>query len=283
MSASTIPVDLRNPGQVFACLGFLEIARVLHGTVRGGFEERAFHLTTETGEDPFAAVLAFLRECEVVALAPLGHGEPDTWVSSGNVPLRLAKSPTYPVAIPQSPATLVAELHSARGTVRVDHWGDATQRDNVKFWAGAGGYPGAALLRDALELARPQLDDARTDPFAIHAPMSSSFRFDWRRDYVPIATGFSLNRHSHMVSQGYPLTELLAAVGLTHARPLRPGRDKLSYRYGALMGTDRHPAMLRAALGCAPLPHPIRTFRIRMDWPGKAGQARCITDVVEET
>lgn len=31
MGQAIIPVDLRNPGQVFACLGFLEAADVLCG------------------------------------------------------------------------------------------------------------------------------------------------------------------------------------------------------------------------------------------------------------
>ena len=37
MAESTIPVDLRNPGQVFACLGLLEAADVLLGHAVGVF------------------------------------------------------------------------------------------------------------------------------------------------------------------------------------------------------------------------------------------------------
>lgn len=38
MAEASIPVDLLNPGQVFACLGFLEAADVLLGEARGGFD-----------------------------------------------------------------------------------------------------------------------------------------------------------------------------------------------------------------------------------------------------
>ena len=49
MANSQIPVDLTNPGQVFACLGFLEAADILLGDAEGGFnwsDEAAvkFHL-----------------------------------------------------------------------------------------------------------------------------------------------------------------------------------------------------------------------------------------------
>lgn len=41
MATSTIRVDLRNPGQVFACLGLMEGAEALGlGDVEGGFDYR---------------------------------------------------------------------------------------------------------------------------------------------------------------------------------------------------------------------------------------------------
>jgi CRISPR-associated protein Csb3 len=38
MAQSSIPVDIFNPGQVFACLGFLEAAEVLLGDAEGGVD-----------------------------------------------------------------------------------------------------------------------------------------------------------------------------------------------------------------------------------------------------
>jgi CRISPR-associated protein Csx14 len=181
--------------------------------------------------------------------------------------------------------------------VIISSWGEAnvpnalgTQRDNAKFWAGAGGYPGVGLLRDALDAARPHMPSARPDPFNVSAPQSSSFRFDWRRDYIPIDIGFSLNEHPQIQPRGYPIVEVLAAVGLSHARPDR--LRKLAYRYAVAGRSDRAaretesllPApLVRAALGVAALPFPTRTFAMHLDWPGQENQARCITTVHEET
>jgi CRISPR-associated protein Csx14 len=181
-------------------------------------------------------------------------------------------------------------LSDGKNTLALEHWGDETERDNVKFWAGAGGYPGSALARDALELVRGQAVANVDDPFAFSAPQSSSFRLDWRRDYIPIHLGFSLNDHGDIVAMGYPLVELLAAIGLTHARPKRPERrSKLRYEYAA-PGRERAtdttwlpPNLLRAALGGADLPFPMRRFLMLLDWPGQEGQARSITTVTEET
>jgi len=290
MSHATIPVDLTNPGQVFGCLGFAETAATLLGGACGGFDwsdppREQFHLTTPGEGNPVEAVLGFLRAAEVASLSPNGSRWDALLTEKWKVETRrTAPGDPFPIPAPESPAPLPAVLVVGDVQVCIDHWGDGTRRDNVKLWAGAGGYPGAALLRDALELARPQLEGSVADPFAVSAAQSSSFRFDWRRDYVPLGIGFSLNEHGKMSPRGYPLTEIMAAIGLTHARPQRPDRrDKLVYRYAVAEGTDLPLPALRAALGCAPLPFPMRTFRIQMDWPGQEGQARCITDVVEES
>lgn len=294
MMEASIPVDLLNPGQVFACLGFLEAADELLGRAEGGFDwsdesEVRFHLRADGDDNPFAVVLSFLAGAEVRSLAPSGSGNDTTrW----NVPTKtLGKDAPFPFRNPPSPATLPAVLEGAggwspiRGTrIMIDHWGDSTQRDAVKFWAGAGGYPGAALVRDALDLVRRHCCEWVDAPFSLSAGQSSSFRFDWRRDYIPIDAGFSLNDHEDMVATGFPLVELLAAVGLTNARPKRT--QALEYRYAVIGGHDAmffDPTLLRAALGDSYLPFPRRSFCMRLGWPGKEGQARCITTVTEET
>lgn len=117
------------------------------------------------------------------------------------------------------------------------------------------------------------------DPFGLAAPMTSSFRFDWRRDYVPLDAGFSLNAHGSMTTIGYPLVELLAAIGMQNARPERI--NKLNYLYS--VANEMLPiSIARAVLGSAELGLSIRTFRMRLDWPGQEGQARCIVEVREE-
>lgn len=300
MAEASIPVDLLNPGQVFACLGFLEAADALLGHARGGFDwsdeaDIRFRLGAGSDTNPFDAVLTFLHDAEVssrsareLALDTSKWGV-ETTQYSGEEPF------AFPP--PASPATLTAVLsvtdpdHQFAGqSIEISHWGDSrgeTGRDNVKFWAGAGGYPGAALARDSLDLVREVLADAADDPLNVWAEQSSSFRLDWRRDYIPLDIGFSLNAHSgpRFRTVGYPIVELLAAIGLSNARPAFI--DKLHYRYGVI-GVGREgslfdPFFLRASLGAPELPFSQRTFRMSLGWPGKEGQARCITTVYEET
>ena len=292
MAESTIPVDLHNPGQVFACLGLLEAADVLLGNASGVFAwngaEETFRVAARGDEKPMARVLRFLDDATVIARAPDGSKNFEKWLPAwGDTEFDQLGVP-FPFPDPDSLATLPAVLRDVAGAeIVVDYWGDATRRDNVKFWAGSGGYPGAAILRDALDLVRGRLPEHEDAPFALSAEQSNSFRFDWRRDYVPIDAGFSLNNHKGgipIVPVGFPLVEILAAVGMTHARPARA--DKLNYRYGVLGGDDLlEPMLLRAGLGAesSPIPAlPFRRFLMSLSWPGKAGQARCITHVTEE-
>lgn len=291
MAESKIPVDLFNPGQVFACLGFMELADVLLGDAEAGFDwsnprQSAFRLAANGDKDPVEAAIGFVVGADLKSVSPsLNELNTAKW----DVQTRgLGDDEAFPFPLPNSPATLPIELFRDGKALQVNHWGDGTVRDNVKFWAGSGGYPGAALWRDAVDLVKGKATNALQDPFALSAPQSSSFRFDWRRDYVPLDAGFSPNEHSNMDMVGYPLVELFAAVGLTHARPQRPDkRNKLLYRYGVIGGDSEDfgllpMPLLRAALGAQDMPFPQRCFRMKLDWPGQENQARCITTVAEE-
>lgn len=295
MAEAAIPVDLFNPGQVFACIGLAEATEVLLGEAQGVFDwsdpaRTVFRLRARGAGSPVRCVLEFLDRAQARALAPVGSASVDAWNDSwGPRPDTWPREQGYPFPDPSSPATLVCRLTDGEHELLLDHWGDATERDNVKFWAGAGGYPGAGLAADALALARGSAAAAADDPFAFGAPQSSSFRLDWRRDYIPLHAGFSLNAHGNIDTQGFPLVELLGAIGLCHARPLRPDRrNKLAYAYGVVGRADVGDAtwlpltFLRAALGNAPMPFPMRHFKMLLDWPGKEGQARSITTVTEE-
>ena len=294
MAESVIPVDLTNPGQVFACLGVMEAADVLLGDAAASFDwERGrdveFRLSCAGSEPPCERTMRFLEEAKVVATVPAQSKNSIKWKQAwGDSPEIVDPSDSpYPFPDPDTPATLAVVLRDKDGReIPVDYWGDATKRDNVKFWAGAAGYPGAAIIRDALRLVRGTMLRHSTDPFQVERPQTNSFRFDWRRDYIPIQEGFSPNRHSRMAMVGFPIVEILAAIGMTNARPRR--RKKLEYRYGVL-GYDGKslldPVFHRAALGAEASPVPGRLFRrfvMHLDWPGQEHKARCITQVFEE-
>ena len=297
MAESTIPVDLLNPGQVFACLGILEMADMLLGDGAAAFDwnsdqETTFRVSTAGAEPPVERIMRFLEEARIVTRAPAGSANPGGWKTSwGDAPEVDDPREPFPFPDPSSPATLpVVVRDNAGNEVMIDYWGDATRRDNVKFWAGAQGKPGAAIFRDALCSVRGKLRQHVNDPFAISAPQTISFRFDWRRDYIPVQDGFSPNKHKSgmlpISMVGFPLVEVLAAIGMAYARPYR--KTKLKYRYGVL-GRDEGPLLEpifhRAALGAETPPVPGRSFRrfvMHLDWPGQEGQARCITQVSEE-
>lgn len=297
MAEASIPVDPFNPGQVFACLGFMEAAETLLGGARAAFEWSADHSTDHArfvlaasgDENPFSHALDFVSKAEVVALAPSRSPNFDAWNEGWGPVERSAPGAPAPFPDPSSPATLPALLRSEGRALTFDHWGDDTQRDNAKFWAGSGGYPGAALLRDAVQLVRQRCAGAAADPFDVRAPQSSSFRLDWRRDYIPIDAGFSLNEHAMIETVGFPLVEIFGALGLSHARPRRVKRtSKLDYRYAMIgragsAGSLLPRSFIRASLGGSALPFPQRSFRMFLGWPGKEGQARAITNVIEET
>jgi CRISPR-associated protein Csb3 len=300
MAEASITVDLRNPGQVFSCLGLMEAAEILCGPAEGGYvwndgeTSARFVLSVAGAADPVRETIEFLATAEARALnAPAGHGPSVAHnTSKWSVPTE-AFAPGellfFPFAPPDSPAPLPVRLVGSRAAITISHWGDdpaAMGRDNVKFWAGSGGYPGAALTRDALSLVAGlggnALAAAVADPFSFAARQTSSFSFDWRRSYVPLDAGFSPNAHGAISMVGFPFVELLAAIGLENARPERPDRgNKLAYRYA--VSDARLPTIFaRAVLGGQSIGFNVRRFYMQLNWPGQEGQARCIVDSREE-
>lgn len=295
MAESSIPVDLLNPGQVFACIGLLEATDILQGTAMAAFDwsngqETRFRVATAGEEPPVERVMRFLEHAEVVTRVPAQSPNIERWKASwGATPEVELPGHSFPFPDPDSPATLPVLLRDDNGNeIALDYWGDATRRDNVKFWAGAGGKPGAAIVTEALTIGRGKLRQNATNPFSLSGPQNRSFRFDWRRDYIPVQDGFSPNSHGRSIQMvGFPLVEVLAAIGATNARPRR--KTKLEYRYGVLGvgegGPLLDPMFHRAALGAekSPVPgRPFRRFVMHLDWPGREGNDRSIIRVTEE-
>src|ERR1700736_6219046 len=81
MTTTSIPVDLFNPGQVLASLGFLEAAGALCSGAAGGFDwanaaNVRFMLHADGDRNPFARVLEFLSNAELCRIAPPGYKDP---------------------------------------------------------------------------------------------------------------------------------------------------------------------------------------------------------------
>jgi CRISPR-associated protein Csx14 len=342
---STIPVDVLNPGQVFACYGLIDLAELLWGDVRAGFVDDSFVIEAKGEVEPVKGAVDFIAHATVTAVIPRSatsgqhrllskqeakakeeakkaadkskketekrlKQENEERRKRGEPPLKKEKDEAereetlfvadtvagdgdvYPSPGNES-AKLVARLSRGTAFIDVDHWAEATSgtgRDNVKFWAGAGGMPGVVMIENAIDLVREEKMQTYADPLNFQRPQSSSFRFDWRAGYVPMDIGWSLNNHPKAKNGGYPLVDVLAAIGLSSARPRAVRKHaeccakrwcKLHYRYGVLQGEGHRPLFLRAALGGALAGFSRREFQIELGWPGKEGQARAIVGVTE--
>lgn len=276
MGQVSIPVDLRNPGQVFACLGLLEAADVLGGPAEGGFEwteTSRFALNAKDAENPVVKVLEFLAKAELRGCVP------KDWNPNDGGSNDLERADSYPSKEPDK-MTLPIVLRGTNGmTVCLDHWADGSSRDEFKLYAGN---------RSALSIATAMLKGAVTkagkvktygvaqmwdnygeqisaDPFATLSAMGGSFNFDPRGAWTAIDAGYSPNDHKHAVMAS-PLVEILAAWGLEHARPAEISTRL--YRYG-VWGESLPPQLARAALGCSFTTIVRRRFRFQLDLSGK--------------
>lgn len=286
MTEHAIPVDLYNPGQVFACLGFLEAADVLLGDAEGGFDwrdEASVTFALRAGQDinPFGAVLQFLAQSQVIDV------EPATWP---------AKRSTQSVIRDEFPAPLkdywnkqekkwtrtALPVELVKDTIRVSltHWADGSSRNPFKLYSGNRSARSIATAMISGTRAKPkkgqnigdletkgiaQLWEERRDVSFEPIPMGGSFNFDPRGAWTAIDAGYSPNEHDHRVSAS-PMVEFLAAWGLENARPDEFETRKVRY---AAWGVPLPPTLARAALCGVLTAVPLKHFRFNLDMSGK--------------
>jgi CRISPR-associated protein Csb3 len=300
MAEHAIPVDLYNPGQVLACLGFLEAADVLLGDAEGGFdwsdpENVVFELRAAGDVNPAAAVLEFLAEAEPRRFVPKGYVEEppekgdngdDTADGCESEPGGIADaSATFPAAKGDRMALPIRLGGGNRPIVELGHWADGSGRNSFKLYAGnrsAEGIARAMLLgvrekpkkkqaigdiksKGVRQLWEERKDDLIVRPFDVLTPMGGSFNFDPRGAWTAIDTGYSLNDQGHQVESS-PVVEFLAAWGLEHARPDEFETRKVRY---AVWGIPLAPMLARAALSGNIGTAPRQIFTFRLDMSGK--------------
>lgn len=300
MAHASIPVDLLNPGQVFACLGFLEAADILLGNAEGGFQwtsaaEPCFEIAANGPDSPFSAVLEFLATAQLNRLAPGRYSDPQ---ASGGVakPKRAKKQPgkvqgdgetneSPLLAVDTFPAReadrLALPLRLERNSHYLDvtHWSDASSRNSFKLFAGQQrSHMIAGQMLDAIRrLWTASKQALLDDPLGLTLPLGgSSFKFDPRKSWTPIDAGYSPDEQAHAV-EASPVVEMLAAIGLEHARPEEFETRRV--RYGVWKGA-LPPVLARPALAGIPLGVPARIFRFTLDLSGKN---KVVTFAQEET
>lgn len=301
MAAASIPVNLFNPGQVFACLGFLEVADMLLGDAEGGFDwtdeaNVRFRIRVRSEENAFAVVLRFLARAEVYPLAPSGYSDtPPTKESenstederddligatgfrfSGSFPNRRGDRMALPIRFESSGGL----------ALDIGHWADGSNRNDFKLYAGnrsahsiacamlrgtrektkTSGTVGAIKTLGLATLWDQRSSDLIASPFDVLTGTGGSFNFDPRGGWTGLDAGYSPNVHSDHWIAGSPVVEILAACGLEHARPEEYETRKV--RYGAWCGL-LPPLLARPALGAADVALPVRRFRFELIMSGK--------------
>lgn len=160
-TTASIPVDLKSPGQVLACMGFLEAAEVLLGGVEAHFDWReaqaTFVLRADGVRNPFEVVLEFLVRATISELTPIGYvegraadgddegeddatpGEPeDGNEADDNDPDEVQGRVTTP-AFPSGEGdrnALPIQLVDDGRRLTVSHWADGSSRDDFKLYSG---------------------------------------------------------------------------------------------------------------------------------------------------
>lgn len=295
MIAASIPVNLLNPGQVLASLGFLEAADVLCPTAVGGFDwtdaaNVRFTMHADGERNPFEIVLEFLSNAELRRLAPPSYKDPPQKEKKkgkkGDKTAKgkqeadvctadLAHSDCFPAREPD-PMTLPVRLTYSGRSLDITHWADGSSRNDFKLYAG---NRSAAMIARAMLMGTRETKGIKTlwkadpgilaeQPFDVLTPMGGSFNFDPRGAWTALDAGYSPNDQGHGIAAS-PVVELLAAIGLEHARPIldQDGKDKVA-RY-ACWGEPLSPLLARTALTRARFGVPLRMFKFKLV---KAGQ-----------
>ena len=291
MTAASIPVDLFNPGQVFACLGFLEAADELCGDAEGGFDwsdeaDVRFHLRAKGEKAPVVTVLRFLAEATAKAVAPVGwrpKKEP-TERERERLTAKLREqeeSNTFPGPRPDTSAAMPVRIASQHDKpIMLSHWADGSCRNEFKLYSGNRSALDIAnaMLRFVRMLREERMEDLVKRPFDILKPMAGSFNFDPRGAWTAMDVGYSPNDQRHHVAAS-PVVEILAAWGMEHARPKEVEPRKV--RYAAWRG-GLSPILARPALACDidGDVFPQRRFCFRLDLSGKN---KIVTFAQEET
>ena len=201
----SIPVDLSNPGQFFACCGLFELADRMfpRAAVCARFEPRSFLITAD---DSACSHRVLLNEFAAVQCDQL---DPEDDAAS-------------------------ALCLSAPFNLRLDWWGKAGKGGldlggggKLKTWAGKQFAPlifrlmkqatcKAALTNSPLDYSEAVFDIRNGKP---NKKAVSPFYFDSRREGTSLDVGFSTDEQEMSV-EAFPAVESLALVGLQRFRPL---------------------------------------------------------------
>jgi CRISPR-associated protein Csx14 len=305
MAESKIPVDLFNPGQVFACLGFMELADVLLGDAEAGFdwsdsEQTQFCLTVAGDDKPVDTVLEFLANASIVPVTPIGYvpkmpaksdeDDDDEDGDEADAESDVALSEIFPAKEGDTTALPVRLLVPEKPAIEVSHWADGSSRNTFKLYSGnrsaekvaramlngvrnkltaaqkkKGHTIGVLKYKGIEQLWSEKKEELIAEPFDVLTAVGGSFNFDPRGAWTALDAGYSPNTQKHGVMAS-PLVHLLAACGLEHTRPVESGVRQVRY---AIWKGLLPPALARVAFQGGIPSLPMRHFYFELALSGK--------------
>jgi len=246
----TIPVDLTNPGQFFACCGLLELASRLWPGAEGWFERQDFCIVTVDRSKTLSELL----------------GEVNTLTFDVGDDSDAEDNDDKDDDLPVDPIRL--NWKNKRHAIHLDWW----KEKSIKPWAGS--MKERVILRAMLDAINPENDNPFSDLKGVlyQSPKKNEkgklkklakkepFYFDPRRGNKshPLDCGFSPNTH-HMEAACCPALEAICFIGLQRARPAPTGVANQS-RYTVwtkhTLTDPGLPANLVGAVTCGIVPWP---------------------------
>lgn len=242
-STITVPVDLSNPGQFFACCGLLELADRLwpESEPHGWFEQRHFCLVTVERGRTLSELLRQTKSLQFEVGDESDSADADNKDGS-------------------SVEAIDLRWNDGRFVMRLDWWSDKS----IKPWAGS--MKERVILRAMLDAIEPSKGDPFNDLRRVQYQSArlgkngkpkkpqkkEPFYFDPRRGNKshPLDCGFSPDMHK-MEANCCPALEALCFIGLQRARPARTDVANHS-QYAAWPRLDKErpglPAILAGAV-----------------------------------
>jgi CRISPR-associated protein Csb3 len=234
----TIPVDLSNPGQFFACCGLLELADRLWPGADGWFQDEGPRSSFRIAASEGAVLQELLTTAQQIQFEVGDESESENEDDEDAGPLE-------PIVV-KPPVSLV-----------LDWWSDKS----IKPWAGS------MKERPIFHAMLRAIDPGNPDPFkdgkAVFDPPQQGgrrrkpkkrepFYFDCRRgtNAHPLDSGFAPDPH-HLESECFPAVESLCFIGLQRARPAHTSEPNRS-RYW--VWTEPLPANAIAPVVCGLAP-----------------------------
>ena len=241
MPEEILSLDPANPGMFYACCGALEVVGRNEPEAEGHFEvvepRLARFVVRSTGGGWLARIEesicgAAIEPCEVVdgleAIRPVEIGL------------------------------------GALGSFRVNWWLNWTEGDKGRLKTWSGNQSSVQILSGLVKVARCE---GGGELLLRTAYTQTKMGVDPRPAWNALDYGYSPNEHAQKSSLAYPITELLACIGL---QGFRPGLRKKRFEYALWMERlNTQPARLAAGGGWQGLP--ASTYRFEIERRGKYG------------